>query len=960
MGGEVSVEGEKEALKEDLPVLLEELEELLPGVDTTGTDHPAEEVQAGPTGMEDLVPPDDDTGGDALTDLEETATSLSTGTPSQGGPGLAPDLLMASLEQIEEIRGDLGPDLNKPFEELLPDLTLEPELEEPPFPAFEEEAVEEIQEFPLPTDSEEISSIRLQALVDDLAKGLPDLNEIPHVERVPLLRRLRGLIPSIHLDLKQKIALAATFVVASGLIAASLFYRGTNYGPSGDKRFLEEGLKEELANRYEDALESFRKVVTRYPESPLVVDAREHMAKIYQTIGNLSGAAREMEQGLRSQSRLLDKATIEWSEAERNYRLRGLYFLGDINAANSKWSTAAEWFSQVLDATPSESLRQKALYRLADALYRQEEGEETDSSKLRALATANETALEASPESEWTNTTLFRLSRLWEELAGYELGIREENLEKSLKYMRELERKGMAVGKAGIDPLDVKLHIGRLLRELGRADESIALYREILNIPEDPLEDRPPPFTVIAGLARSLLASAESGKSASPEASLYETLELVRNKEDAPLSEQDLTEALYLRGHAYYQLGILKPGVTNGGESTFFTKMDNAYQAALSRNDNYGIQGEDSLLAMMRRTNYLFQINRDYRDAVRSYRRILEQFPSSIYAYRVRYRLGSALFQLGEYSEAEQLFREVVEQFGQTRFVDDKAFRESYFRLGHCQFLLKDYSRAADTIKTLLRLIDYEETPEAMAAWRLLAESYYSKGLYDQAVEEYRNFLARFPNQDPEGKIRLALGRTLISRFDYDEGRRELQRVIDTDSQSQSARLARYFICESYLSEYNLAPQANRPGLLTQALDQADQLRKAYPAEDTPLYLLGNVHFLMEDYERAARDLEYFCNSAQGQRPLALAQLLLGESYFNLKNFKRASEKLSAIDLTELPRDQAARVLYLLAESFRFDKQFPQAADTYARLAKDYPASPYSDLVAGRIQEVQWRQKTGI
>lgn len=938
---------------EKLPDLLDALEEVPIGEEVSG----AEPVQAEePGGAEEGVPAEDE----ALTSQVPEAM-----VPEEGKPKAATDLLMASLEQIEEIHEDLGVESFGVFEDMLPPLEAEPEDEVEELPLEEESQEEEqISGFVLNEAPEEISSLRLQALVDDLAEGIPDLNVTPAVEAVPLRERLARLIPRIHLSLKQKAALVAAVMAACSLIGTSLFFRGLNYGPGGDKRFFEEGVAYEHAARHEAALEAFEKVVTRYPESPLVLDARKHRAELYHTLGDINGAVNETREALSSQFEVLGEATGEWSIADRDYRLQSLYFLGDIHASEEKWSAASDRFSQVLDEHPPEPMRQRTLYRLADSLYHMEEGEDLDSIRLHGLISANEMALEASPESKWTPVTLFRLSKLWEDQSRFELGIREDDLGKSLEYMRQLESKGLVVGKAGIDPLDVKLRIGQLLRELGKIEESIHLYREILNVPKDPLKETEPPFVVVAGLARSLQARSEvasaQARNASAESDLFEALELVRNREDAPLSDKDLTEALYLRGHSYYQLGVLRPGKPEGSESTYFEKMDNAYQAALSRDEHYGDRGEDSLLAMMRRTNYQFQVTQDYRDAVRSFRRILELFPDSVYSYRVRYRLGSALFQLGEYQEAEQHFRNVVEQFGQTRFVDDKAFRDSYFRLGHCQFLIKDYSRAADTIKTLLRLLDYEETPEALAVWRLLAESYYSQGLYDQAVDEYRKYLERYPNQDPDGKIRLSLGRTLISRFDYDEGRREMQRLIDSDPGSQSARLARYFVCESFLTEYNLAPQANREGLLTRALDQADQLRKAYPSEDTPLYLLGHIHFLMGDYDRAARDLEYFCNAAQGPRPLSQAQMYLGESYFNQKNFKRSADLLSRIDLSGLQRDQAARVLYLLAESQRFEKQFQQAADTYARLAKEFPASPYSEFVEGRIQEVQWRLKQGI
>ncbi|MBW7937620.1 MAG: tetratricopeptide repeat protein [Candidatus Omnitrophica bacterium] len=256
--------------------------------------------------------------------------------------------------------------------------------------------------------------------------------------------------------------------------------------------------------------------------------------------------------------------------------------------------------------------------------------------------------------------------------------------------------------------------------------------------------------------------------------------------------------------------------------------------------------------------------------------------------------------------------------------------------------------------------MDYEKIPEVLSAWRLLAESYYSQGLYDQAVAEYRNFLARYPDEDVEGKIRLALGRTLIARFDYDKGRQELEEVVRTDPFSQSARLARYFICESYLAEYNLAPDETRNSLLQKALSDAEVLRASYPSEDSPLHLLGRIHFLMGDYERAARDLEYFCNATQGQQPPASVRLMLGEAYFNLRQYKKATGHLAQLNLNELPREEAARALYFLAESQRYDNLFQEAAATYTRLTKDFPTSPYSEVAQGRIEEVLWRMKKGI
>lgn len=886
---------------------------------------------------------------------------------------IEPSLIIESLAEIEKIQEILPPspppidplmEVFEPFEE--PSVQIEPV--EPPDEidsVLEDSVIPGHPAIPLLfEEKEKVSSIDIQNLVDKLAQEVPDLEKVEVIPQVHFLSRLSGMVPRIHLNTREKLVLAAALALTSAIIAGAFFFRGVNYGPGGDERFYKEGVARQKDKQYDYAIKSFEKVIDRYPASPLVLESYNRIADSYEKKDETEMAIKATRQSLAVHSRRVGKATSEWTQEQQEYRWKALLRLGNLFAARNEWESSADSFRQVIEENSPPSIKQRASYQLADILFRLEGEEGKDPIVIRNLIKIHEEALSASPESEWTSITLSRVAQLWEDLAVFELGIRQEDLQKALDYMQKLEHRSSTLASSGIDPLDVQLRMARINRELGQIEESIGIYRNLLAVPKDPLDEKPPPFKVVSGLAHSLLARAEvragEAKSASAESDLYEVLELTRHPEDSPFNEDELSEALYLKGHAYYQLGVLKAVQEGDVSGPFFEKMDTAYQSALSRNDNFGPHGEDSLLALMRRTNYLFQVNHDYRDAVRSFKRILEQFPANIYSYRVRHRLATALFQLGEYEEAERYFQQVVDQFGQTRYVDDQAFRDSFFRLGHCQFLLKNFGHAADTIKTLLQLVDYEKIPEVLSAWRLLAESYYSQGLYDQAVAEYRNFLARYPDEDVEGKIRLALGRTLIARFDYDKGRQELEEVVRTDPFSQSARLARYFICESYLAEYNLAPDETRNSLLQKALSDAEVLRASYPSEDSPLHLLGRIHFLMGDYERAARDLEYFCNATQGQQPPASVRLMLGEAYFNLRQYKKATGHLAQLNLNELPREEAARALYFLAESQRYDNLFQEAAATYTRLTKDFPTSPYSEVAQGRIEEVLWRMKKGI
>jgi tetratricopeptide (TPR) repeat protein len=875
-----------------------------------------------------------------------------------------PSLLLASLETLELMRAALKAEEEEAeYEEAI---ALAAEKELAGLPALKPETVPKAHLREVP---EEMSSQALQALVDELTKGVKAPEEALAEVKQGLAGQVAGtlgkLVPRLDLSPRDKAIIVAALALAAAIVGLALSSRQTNYGPGGDGRFYREGVASQQKKDYKGALASFDKVLQRYPDSPLLPHTFQRVGEIQEERGDLTASGRALQQALWYQDKILGSATSTWPQGDLRDRWDIQFKLGEIYQEKKDWATAADWFSRVLREAAVPSLAQHSMYRLSDSLYQNSASETRETDELRNLIKLHERALDASPECVDSGPALFRMARMWEELAGLELGVRTENLEKALGFLNRLRDQHDRTGDGGHKQLDIELEIARLERALGKIEESLSLLRSLLASPVHREEEGAPPFKISFSLGWSLLkraeASIDAGRGVSPEIDLHEVLEISRNREDHPFSEEELTEALYLRGHANYFLGILRATKEGEGSNPYYEKMDAAYTSALARNDLFGPGGEDSLLAMMRRTNYAFQISHNYQEAGRSYRKILDHFPNSVYSYRTRFRLGTALFQLGDYAGAEEQFQQVVGQFDKMHYTDDAAFRESYFRLGHCQFLRKEYSRAANTIKTLLQLLDYEETPDTLAAWRLLAEAYYSQGLYDQAIEELRSYLTRYPNQDPDGKLRLALGRDLIARFDYEEGRAELKRVVEEYPQSEISRWSRYLVCDSYLGEAKAVSEKARQELLKKALADAERIRVDYPSEDYPLYLLGRIHFELADYDRATRDLEYYLNAARGQKPPDFAQLLLGESYFRLKRYKQAIPLFQKVEgSADLSREELARALFLLGESLRFDERFGEAGDVYDKLVKLYPASPFSELAPGRAEEVRWRAKKGI
>ncbi|MCA9424411.1 MAG: tetratricopeptide repeat protein [Candidatus Omnitrophica bacterium] len=819
-------------------------------------------------------------------------------------------------------------------------------------------------------EEEPVTSEDLQEMVDNLFQGMPaeDEEEVARPDSVfhktvgPALDFWEALEP------KEKSLLKAGATMSILLIAGALYWSSVKYGKGADLRLYQSGVRSQKEGDLETAESTFNDLLRRYPKSPLTSETSFRIAEILREEEDYINSSRAMNQGLEILGRNVEEVTGEWTAKSRRKLFHGFHFLGEIHALREDWSNAAEKFEEVIQNATGDPIRNRSLYQYADVLYEMARPKDADTSLLRNIISAYGSALDASAETVRILPAYLRLSKTWERLADREKGQKLENLGKSLAYMKKLRDFGKGAELVGLEPKEVDLEIARLLREMGQTEESIALLRKVIALPRDEFLEGPLPHKYRLALARSLLQNAEEmagqGRDASAERQLYEVLEIARPNEQNPFEGEDETEAVYLRGHAYYNLGVLLATKNGDPRNSHFTKMVAAYQSALDQNDSYGKNGHDSLLALLRRTNYLYDNAEQYNDAVREYTRILEEFPDNPYAYRVQYKLGEALYRLNRYAEAEKHFRDAVRDFPRTQYTDDESFRGSYFGLATCQYLEEDYARAAQTYETLLSLVQYEDSPESLLAWKRLADAYHQQGLIDESIDELRGFLKKYPTRDDNGLVRFQLARNLFERFDYGEGREELRKIIEElPRDSETVRWAHYLICKSYQDESGLAVGEDRKELLMKVLDEAEKIRIAYPDEDRPLAIMGLTYFDLGDYERSAKYLEYYNQASRTEDPKPENQLKLAESFFRLKRYKEAIPAYRRVDLTGFEvggREEAARTLFNLAESLRYEDRLVEAVANYEKILEDYPTSTLRELAQGRINELQWRISKGI
>jgi len=143
---------------------------------------------------------------------------------------------------------------------------------------------------------------------------------------------------------------------------------------------------------------------------------------------------------------------------------------------------------------------------------------------------------------------------------------------------------------------------------------------------------------------------------------------------------------------------------------------------------------------------------------------------------------------------------------------------------------------------------------------------------------------------------------------------------------------AMYWIGESYAAEGKLDEAID---FLTQAIEDKSSNR----FRDYALYALASVYEKMQDYQNAVKYYDQLL-TYHSSSPLALqAQVRIGVCYFYLKDYYNSILELNNPALQNLPGENLAEALYLLANSHYRVEEYADAANTYSEIIDRFPRS---------------------
>ena len=186
----------------------------------------------------------------------------------------------------------------------------------------------------------------------------------------------------------------------------------------------------------------------------------------------------------------------------------------------------------------------------------------------------------------------------------------------------------------------------------------------------------------------------------------------------------------------------------------------------------------------------LYLRQKNFRQAEKAFKGIRKKYKDTEYAIRGELGMGKALLIQNKAEEALDILADVPR-----RYPNHPLLRLVYLNLGEFYAAQRQAENAIGALQKVLAdsLRDHTEK----LAMRKLIEVYEGVGLFDRALMYCRQYLATFPNDDPDLNLRIKIGSLLRELGQYNEAiaqYRTLQPLAVGDAEAE----IQYFIGESY------------------------------------------------------------------------------------------------------------------------------------------------------------------
>jgi TolA-binding protein len=360
-----------------------------------------------------------------------------------------------------------------------------------------------------------------------------------------------------------------------------------------------------------------------------------------------------------------------------------------------------------------------------------------------------------------------------------------------------------------------------------------------------------------------------------------------------------------------------------------------------------------------------------YDIAVQQFNLFVNRYPRSERVPDAKYYQAMSLYNINDYENARIEFQSMAVSYPEHQLAPG-----AWEKLGYCYLnlvKLEDAAKAFETVKVL-----YPNDPSAPNALYQAGLSYFKLKNLTKSELVLKDFLDRYPDSPIFPRARLLMARLLVKKGEYDQGRKEFEKVLESKTTDEIYSETHLFLAEYFQNigqiqrakdEYNIIlsnyPQTSQlffavhnAALLsarTQDLMNAYQILNKYmerfkvPFQRNQIKItLAAVEYLQGEYPAAERTLESISTTGMNDSLIIKKMFYLGNVYLKQKRLEKAQEQFEKLlknnQLKEELEEYFSETEVLLGYIYLQRNQFNKGYDFLLMNMNNYPQKPNRDL----------------
>ena len=343
-----------------------------------------------------------------------------------------------------------------------------------------------------------------------------------------------------------------------------------------------------------------------------------------------------------------------------------------------------------------------------------------------------------------------------------------------------------------------------------------------------------------------------------------------------------------------------------------------------------------AVYARLGRCYSLYHLGR-LNEAVRGFKSLLNaRLADTVYTISAYLGYGYSLFNQKEYLKALDVFEPLYKTFQDKQM----AAVPAYFYAGYSYYQLGYYGQAVDLWGALIDKFpaDAVKTPEA--AFRS-GDTYFKALEYDKAIAVFNFVIERYPFSEFGPPSQALIAQCFYNRKQYLDAVREYQKFLDLypgDAQVPSVR-------KSLETSYYLAGQEDSTVM--------EDFLKRFPQSELAAqgqYDKGKSLFDAGTYEQAIAELQKTVVSFPGLPIAADAQLLTAEAYSQMKRWAEAAQAYQKF-LDYFPQhEQRAGAVFNMATADFDAGDYKQSLKSFQFVVDSFPDSEFAESARKNVE----------